>query len=588
MSRIANLVSICALLVWALFSTGMVCAAEESVQITIEGLTNTEQSNVAAALVLPPGLVTEGKVDTQWLERFQKQIPVKVSKAMEPFGYYKPEVSVNLDRAEKEIYRLHVIVKKGEPVRLTKVSVKAEGPGAGEKSFVEMVSRFPLRKGDILRQDVYERAKDGLKNKLVDLGYLDADFSTHTIEVSLASLESEIALVIQTGHQYHFGEAYFSGSMTYPETFLRRYLQFKPGEVFSYDKIARTQTSFVNADRFRQVVVTPRKEEAEDYRVPVEINLSPSPPKRFKIGAGFGTDTGPRGTILYRDVNVKHWGHSFTTEMTLSTTLQALAAGYVIPDRRDANSLTSLKMALKHEDTKSYTTDSYIAEAERARTFSGGRIGSFFVQLQKENSEAAGERTNSFVLVPGFRFSGRYYDKPIRPSKGYNFQTELRGTHKAFGSDTGFVQLLANGEMRVPLTNRFSFLTRMKMATTWQEEPLTNLPIPFRFFAGGDNSVRGYTYQSLGPKDENGVIGGKHLLVGNFELERAIGSNWGVAVFYDAGNAFNDVANIRPAQSVGLGCRYYTPVGPLKLDLARQVGVQDPGYRLHLSIGLEL
>jgi translocation and assembly module TamA len=129
----------------------------------------------------------------------------------------------------------------------------------------------------------------------------------------------------------------------------------------------------------------------------------------------------------------------------------------------------------------------------------------------------------------------------------------------------------------------------MQAGATWQGDSSKDLPITLRFFAGGDNSVRGYRYQSLGPRsDEGDIVGGKNLLIGNFELERAIGKNWGVAAFYDAGNAFNNFSSIDPAQGAGLGCRYYTPVGPVKLDLAREINVASPGYRIHFSIGLEL
>ena len=588
MLRQASLTSICAVLLWTFFSAPAISAIEEPVQVTIEGLTDMERSNVAAALALPPGLIKEGRVDPQWLERFEHQVPEKVRNALEPFGYYRSEVSVTIDKSKKGVYRLLVSVKKGEPLRVSGVLILAEGPGAGEKALTEAIGRFPLHKGDVLRQDVYERAKDELKNKLVDLGYLDADFSTHKISISLIRSEAEIDIVLQTGVQYRFGDVSFTGALVYPEGFLKRYLQFKQGEVFSYDKIARTQANLVNADRFRGVIVSPKKEKAVDYHVPIEIALTPSPPKRFKIGAGYGTDTGPRVTLLYRDVNVAHSGHELTTEMRLSTTLQGLAVGYIIPDRKDATSFTSFKMAAQQEDTQSYVTHLLSTEAERTRSFGVGRIGSVFALMQKEYSEAGGQRTNSFVLAPGVRFSGHHYDRLMRPSKGFSYQMELRGTHQALGSDTGFLQFVTNGESRIPLPNRFSILTRARLATTWQNEPAKDLPITFRFFAGGDNSVRGYKYQSLGPKDENGVIGGKNLLVGNIELERAIGSSWGVAIFYDVGNAFNNWSDIDPAQGAGLGCRYYTPVGPLKLDLARQIGVQDPGYRIHLSIGLEL
>jgi translocation and assembly module TamA len=193
-------------------SAPAISAIEEPVQVTIEGLTDMERSNVAAALALPPGLVEEGRVDEQWLERFEQQIPGKVRSAMEPFGYYRPEISVNVGKPDGGVYRLRVTVNKGEPVRLIDVQVRAEGPGAGEKNLTEEIEKFPLHKGDVLRQDIYERAKEGLKNRLVDLGYLDADFSTHRINLSLANLEAEIELVVDTGPLYRL-ETFFS-----PET----------------------------------------------------------------------------------------------------------------------------------------------------------------------------------------------------------------------------------------------------------------------------------------------------------------------------------------------------------------------------------
>jgi translocation and assembly module TamA len=588
MLRPVSSMTIYAVVLWTFFSTGLVFGAEEAVQVVIEGIENAERANVAAALVLPPGLVKEGEIDQQWLERFEKQVPDKVRRAMEPFGYYNPEVSLSADRPAKGIYRLQVTIKRGQPVLLVRVVIRAEGPGAGEQQLLEAIEKFPLRRRDVLRQDIYERAKEELKNKLTDLGYLDADFSTHKISISLGKSEAEIDVVLETGVRYRFGDVYFTGDALYPEGFLRRYLQFKKGDVFSYEKIAKTQANLVNTDRFRGVIVSPRKERAVDDQVPIEIALTPAPPKRFKIGAGYGTDTGPRGTLLYRDTNVAGKGHELSAEMRLSTTLQGIATGYVIPDNKDSNSFTSFKMAAQQEDTQSYVTHILSMEGEKTRSFGAGKIGSIFALLQKEYSEAGGQRTNSFVLVPGARFSVRWYDRLLRPNRGYGYGMELRGTHQALGSQREFVQFLTNGELRMPLPGRFSVLTRARLATTWQDGPAEDLPITFRFFAGGDNSIRGYKYQSLGPKDENGVVGGRHLLVGSIELERAIGSNWGIAAFYDAGNAFNNWASIEPAQGAGLGCRYYTPVGPLKLDLARQIGVQDPGYRVHLSIGLEL
>jgi len=157
------------------------------------------------------------------------------------------------------------------------------------------------------------------------------------------------------------------------------------------------------------------------------------------------------------------------------------------------------------------------------------------------------------------------------------------------GSTTGFVQFIGDGGLIIPLPAGFSLLTRAKVGATMQNEKDTDLPIALRFFAGGDKSVRGYKYMALGPTDlEGNVIGGKNTLTGSVEIEKAIGESWGLAVFYDLGNAFNDWGNFALAQGAGIGGRYYSPVGPIRLDIARQINQPRPDIRIHFSIGFGL
>ena len=190
--------------------------------------------------------------------------------------------------------------------------------------------------------------------------------------------------------------------------------------------------------------------------------------------------------------------------------------------------------------------------------------------------------------MPGLRFSGDHYDNPTRPLRGFRYAFDLRGTDQWLGSDTELLQLVSGGSWLLPLPLRLSLHTRIQAGITLLSDPISELPPSLRFFAGGDQSVRGYAYQSLGPTDAAGqVVGGKHLLFGSVELERALFSNWGVSVFYDAGNAFDTLSDIRLAQGAGIGLHYYTPVGGLNLSLARQVGVDDPDYRVHFTVGFE-
>jgi translocation and assembly module TamA len=564
--------------------------AQGPVRIHIEGVQGAELENVKVALALPEGLVRDGVVNERWLERFQEQIPEKTREALEPFGLYDPEVTVSSGLTTGDVHEVYVFIEPGEPVRVTSVTVGIKGPGEKEERLLDLAAAFPLHMGETLRHNVYESAKNDLRARAVELGYLDADFSTHEIRVTPGELKADIELVLQTGPLYYFGEIDFSGAPQYPQSFFGRYLEFKPGDVFSHEKVALTQRNLVNADRFRRVIIIPDKDEATaDHRVPVHIKLVPSKPKRLRLGTGYETDIGIKGTIKYEDVNFFGTSHRFESQMDISQPIQVVGARYIIPHAKDTRSFSSVSFNMKREDQRDIFTESMTAEFERARTFGKVMTGSVFIQMLKERSEAGDDRTNTFSVLPGFRLSGIYYDNMIRPSRGYRYKTELKGTHQAIGSDTGLIQFTGDGGLIIPLPARLSLLTRGKIGWTTQNEPNSDLPIPLRFFAGGDQSVRGYGYKTLGPEDENGdVVGGKNLLEGSIELERAIAKDWGIAAFYDTGNAFNSFSDMRLAQGAGMGVRYYSPIGPIKLDIARQIGVKDPDFRIHISIGFGL
>ncbi len=563
-------------------------AVSESVEVVVEGISGKELDNVRAALTIPPALIRDGKVEKLWLERFEQQAPGKAKEALEAFGYYRPVITTHMDTLEEGVYKLVVRVDVGEPVRLTKAQVQVRGTGASDEVLAKAASGFPLRTGDVLRQDIYEKFKGELQSKALEQGYLDAQFSIHVIRLNVTESAAEIDLVLDTGERYRFGEVRFSGAPRYPDRFLRTFLDFKPGDVFSSEKILQTQLNFATAQRFKSVIVQPDKAGATDYAVPLNVDLVPSPQKVVRVGVGYTTDYGPGFSVRYEDLNVADSAQKLETELNLSQRLQGLAMRYIFPGSTDFRNNTNSRLSVQREDTSSYTTKSISAEIERTRGFGKDRLGSIYLQLQKEDSTAGDDTTNTFILMPGIRFSERRYDSLIRPTKAFGYKLEARGTTESFNSDVTFGQLLGNGDALLPLPGRFSLKMRGQAGTTAINGNFLEVPITYRFFTGGDNSIRGYAYQSLGPKNDKGeVVGGKHLLVGSIELERAIGANWGVAVFYDAGNAFDNFESLDIAQGTGLGLRYYTPVGPIRVDIARQLGVSDPGYRFHFTVGVQ-
>jgi translocation and assembly module TamA len=575
--------------IWCLFClAASVALAGESVEVKILGVDGDVLKNIQAALAVPPGLIKDGKIDVLWLDHFQEQMPRKIQGALEALGYYRGVATIAREITPEGIFRVNVTVAAGEPVRVRRVALRIEGPGESEAALRNAVEKFPIKQGDILRHDAYEEAKRGIQDFAIGMGYLSGRFSHHDIQVTVGQAAADIDLVYVTGPRYFFGKTNFSGAPGYPQMFLNRYVAFKEGEVFSYDKIWETQRNLTLADRYADVRIETDKGKAQENRVPVEIKLTPSPENQVKIGGGYGTDTGPRFSVTYRDKNVFAAGHQWDAGANVSKVLQGVAMGYTVPGA-DIRTFSALKVNLKQENTDTYTTKELSMELQHVHPYFFDKSGAVFLQVLRENSDAGDQKTNTFSLIPGFRIFDRQYDHPARPTKGFSYLAEIRGTNQTLGSYTGFIQGTLTGSGLYPLGGGFSLLTRFNAGATLQNEGSKDLPIAIRYFAGGDNSVRGYAYQSLGAKDDQGNVGGgKNTLVGSVEMERVLWKDWGAAAFYDIGNAFNSFREMDLAQGVGIGCRYYTPVGPIKLDIARQLGTPEPTFRLHLGFGFTL
>lgn len=560
--------------------------AADQLELQVHGLEGELLANVRAAVTPPVGLIRDGRLDRPWLERFRRQVPGLVRAALVPYGYFDPTVEVKIQESGGGKALLAVEVAAGKPVRVATVQLVLKGPGREEPQLRSMLATFPLQVGAVLRQEVYEAGKGALKSRAIDLGYLDATYVVHQLAVSRVDLRADIHLELETGPLYFFGPTLIHGDVDYPDAFLRRYLAFRRGERFAYPLLGQTQINLLDSDRFKDVLITPQRDLPTGQEVPIGIQLIPSERRRLRPGIGYGTDTGVRGSLRYQDVNLFHLGHELKVETGLSQVKKTLGADYLVPSPTALDNLTALHGSFDRENTDTYTSSKISVELERIHRLNSIALGSLFVRLQREDYQVGLSDSRSKMVIPGVRLTLRDLSDLIRPRSGYRLNLEVRGSHPALASDTELLQVLGDANLLLPLPWRLSLLGRSSWGWTLQSDPLAEIPASLRFFAGGDQSVRGYSYRSLGPRDASGeVVGGKQLATGSLELERAIGSDWGVACFYDTGNAFNSLNDLQWAQAAGIGVRYYTLIGPLRFDLARRVGEETGAYRVHISVG---
>ncbi len=558
----------------------------EPVKILVVGLEGEALKNVEAALSLPPGLVRDGKVDLLWFERFAGQAEQNTRKALEPFGYYRVEVLVTTETREGGNHLLRVEVNPGEPVRVAEVKVNLRGPGSREEILQEMINTFPLGKGDVLRHQLYERAKGALQARTVEMGYREARFTVHEIRIDESLSSCRIELVLETGARHHFGEVTIQGAPDYPDAFLRRYLSFQPGEVFSSAKFTETQRNYRNSERFQEISVSARESRIPENTVPVAIELTQAPSRSLRTGIGYGTDTGARFTARWRDLNLFQRGHELSENLFISEQLQGLASTYVIQGLPDDKSFLSTQINLQQEDIDAYRSRLIAVEPALSRRFRDKMVGTAYLRLLYEDSTIGDGDSQYFSVLPGLRLIEDRYDNPIRPTRGFHYALEVRGTHDFMGSDMGLLQGIAEGSRLTPLPWDLILHTRASAGFTIQSDPISEVPPSLRFFTGGDQSVRGYAYKSLAPKDADGdLAGGKHLLTASVELERPVYKDWSLSVFYDVGNAFDSFSSLRLHQGAGIGLHYYAPFGALNLSVARQINEEEPSYRIHFTAG---
>ncbi len=560
---------------------------EKEFQVVVTGVEGPMKENVEATLAIPQGMIREGKVEPTWARRFARQAPARIAKALEPFGYYAPRISTQLERVDNGYYLLRADIMPGEPVIVSSLVITLHGEGENEGRLLRQVETFPLQKGAPLQHQLYEEGKGKLLATATTLGYPDAHYLQHEIRVDSGKRQADIKLQLDTGPKYLFGDITFHGADDYPTTVLKRYLTFAAGDTYDTGELAKTQANLLDADKFRHVKISDSRDPSSSQSVPISIVLEPLPRYQLRPGIGYGTDTGARTSLRFKDNNSFHLGHEFQADLLLAEMRQSLSGQYLVPLTSKADTLMAFSVLYDRDHNDTFDSSSLSTEASITHGLPKEIKTTFFISLSQENYEVGNEPSqNTTLIMPGLRIGQRQwkFEKPGKVRRGYAWQVEVRGSSVTLGSDVSVLQGILGGSAVVSLPGELKLILRAEGGTTIQDE-FDDLPPSMRFFAGGDQSVRGYAYKSLGPKDAQGdVIGGRHLMIGSAEVEMPINDDWSLALFYDTGNAFDSVNDYELAHGAGLGIRRHTPIGPIKLDIARQLE-GDRDYRLHLSVG---
>ncbi len=564
------------------------------VEVVVEGenlvqkvLGGELSDNIEATLSIEdakPGEVTPAR-----LRQLHARAPEEIARALEPFGYYRPQVRSELTH-EGTTWTARYRVEPGPPLRLEAVDVRVTGPGADDPGFVERERAFPLAPSDRLSQPDYESGKGALVDYAAAGGYLDAAFETAEIRVDRERYTAAIELVMDTGPRYRFGPVRFHQTVLDP-ALLRGYVTFQPGDVFDVDRLARFQAALSDSPYFQRVEVVPREDEARDLEVPVDVDLVPAARQKWDLGVGYGTDTGPRGKLGLELRRINRHGHRGEGELTLSQIEQSFDARYLVPGAYPRTDVFTYTVGYSRLTPETSSSETALVGVGLTRSRGGWREA-YGLTFQRADFEVGLDSGVSELVIPETSWSRVEADDRIYPLHGQRVQAKLRTADRSAGSDSSFFEASADAKVIRSLGGGVRLIGRAELGRLWTSD-FHRLPPAIRFFAGGDQSVRGYGYQQLGELDSAGdVIGGRSLLTASLEADDLFFDfgrfgRWGAAAFYDVGGAAASLGS-ELHEGTGVGLRWLSPIGLVRADVAWAVSEPGDPVRFHLMIGPDL
>ena len=562
-------------IVWHYSSTS------HAVEVDIEGVEDKSLSdNITAhlAIIEPP---TSCEISSS----FNELLTQSIQKASQALGYYQATVEQMLLSGEP-CNELQVFIQQGSQTKIASRDISLIVDGPSDNELRQAIDTFPLAIDEPLQHNLYSSAKTALLSLSQLRGYFDAKFDTQQILVDTQANSAAINLVFNAGKRYQFGELSLPPNNR-AKTLINQVLTFSQGDYYHAEKLATFNQNLKLLGYFQQVVARPTLDKATDHQIPVEVIATNKPRDIFNLGGGISTDTGPRVQFKWERPWVNLKGHSFSTEIFASALEQNIRASYRIPLENPLDNYLSFQVGFRTEDNNDTESETFTASAQRhwgEGQGSWSKIG--FLRFDQESfTQGIADRESTTLFTPGFTFSRRRSRGGLDINWGDRQRVTVEGTSRSVVSDIDIFRVSAESKwIRSIKNHRFTLRAELGAIAT---DNFSQVPPSLRYFAGGDQSIRGFGFENLSPEVDGELTGGRFLTVASVEYSYPIVPDWRLATFVDAGNASEDPFE-DTAYSYGLGGSWLSPVGPIRLYLARGNSETESTFRLHFSMGPSL
>jgi translocation and assembly module TamA len=556
---------------------GLFCTLVSRAEIRVLGVDGVLRQNVERHL---QALVSERQEGEELDVSAMREA---VQKALHALGYYDARFVVDGDDKQTRVQ-----IDPGKPVVLQTHQVELTGQAKDDPAFQRLLRRIP-KVGSTLHHGQYDAFKTSLRSLAMQKGYFDHEFKEHALVVSPDRREAYWRIRFDAGPRYRFGQTTFSNAQIDREL-LDAMVPYAEGAPYDADDVNELVRRLNNSQWFQSVVVEPRFEEVQDHALPINVDVVPSKRHAVELGLGLSSDVGPRAGVKWDRPWVNSKGHRFGTALSVAGDEQLVDATYRIPIvGNPVNEYYELTGGLKNSRLNDTDSTSAVVAGARYWELENGWHPSVSLKWSYDSFTQGKVAHDTMVISPGVAVSRLRTRGRTETFWGDSQRYSLDVSDTHWGSDVAFVILQAQHTWLRTYAHKHRFVIRGHAGWIWCDD-FDRLPPDLRFFAGGDQSVRGYDYKSIAPRDADGeLIGASKLLTGTVEYNYRVKGPWWLAAFVDAGDAFDRREDFDLKVGFGIGIRWSSPIGQVKLDLARAVGSDsESGLKVYVGLGAQL
>lgn len=531
------------------------------------------------------------------------------------------EVSAGNRKHSTQPVVVTVTVAAGTPVKVRNDTIAISGQGGRDRYLERELDAFRPRTGDIFDHGRYEASKTRITRRLAERGYFDADFIAHRVEITRAEHAADIDLRWNGGDRYNMGPVSFvqTPKPIIRTSLLEKLIYWEQGQYYHQGRLDRLRQSLQRLDYFSAIDIEPHPDQAVGEReVPVTATLTPAKRSIYSAGLSYGTDSGSGVSLGMERRYLNNRGHKGLFQIDWLQKRKTATVQYRVPAFAWLDGWYT--GSLQYADEQTDYIDSRRIEFVASRSGQYSRRLNLVAALHALRERWAYEYEDdgnpgtpvdyryASYLFPSLNAEYTDVDDRLSPRRGIGGSLTLRGGLKNVGSDASFAQSHLRASWFKGLGPNDRLIVRGEIGHTFANN-VQQMPPSLRFYAGGDRSIRGYNWREVGPRilDRNGkvafALGAKHVITASLEYERYIHGPWGVAVFIDSGDAFGGSDTVPTADGgsiqrrrdrpdfhtgVGIGARWKSPVGPVKVDIARGLNNPDSPFTISLSIGSDL